>query len=104
MRVELHLQRLQPLLENAIQHGIEPYARAGRIEVSARRDGGSLRLEVRDNGGGLTNGAVVEGVGLANTRARLKQLYRDQQSFTLANADGGGVVVSAVIPFHTHAP
>ncbi len=92
---------LQPLLENAIRHGTEPHARAGRIEVSARRDGASLRLEVRDNGGGLSNRKIVEGIGLSNTRARLKQLYGAHQSLTLADADGGGAVISATIPFHT---
>jgi two-component system, LytTR family, sensor kinase len=92
---------LQPLLENAIRHGVEPHARAGRIEVSARREGDLLRLQVHDNGGGLVNGSIVEGVGLSNTRARLKQLYGGRQSFELANADGGGVIVSATLPYHT---
>ena len=92
---------LQPLLENAIRHGIEPHSRAGRIEVSACRDGASLKLEVRDNGDGLPNGKIVEGIGLSNTRARLKQLYGARQSFDLANADGGGAKISATIPFHT---
>jgi len=92
---------LQPLLENAIRHGIEPHARAGRIQVSARRDGDSLKLEVRDNGGGLVNGEVAEGVGLSNTRARLQQLYSERQSFRLSNAANGGVAVSVTLPFHT---
>jgi two-component system LytT family sensor kinase len=92
---------LQPLLENAIRHGIEPHARPGHIEVVARRDGEFLRLEVRDNGGGLGHGSIVEGVGLSNTRARLKQLYGVRQTFELANAESGGVVVSATFPFHT---
>ena len=92
---------LQPLLENAIRHGIEPHARAGRIEVNARRDGDSLRLEVRDNGSGLVNGELVEGVGLSNTRARLQQLYSESQSFQLANATNGGVAVRVMLPFHT---
>ena len=91
---------LQPLLENAIRHGIEPHARPGRIEVTARRDGDSLKLEVRDNGGGLVNGKVVEGVGLSNTRARLQQLYSEHQSFQLANAANGGVAVRVTLPFH----
>lgn len=92
---------LQPLLENAIKHGIEPHARPGRIEVSARRDGEKLRLEVRDNGGGLPNGEIVEGIGLSNTRARLKQLYGARQTFDVADAAGGGARISAVIPFRT---
>ena len=92
---------LQPLLENAIRHGIEPHARAGHIVISARREGEALRLEVRDNGGGLGHGSIVEGIGLSNTRARLKQLYGARQTFELANAEGGGVIVSATFPFHT---
>lgn len=91
---------LQPLLENAIRHGIEPHARAGRIEVAAQREGDALRLQVRDNGGGL-NGKVAEGVGLSNTRARLKQLYSTRQSFELANAPSGGADVRVTLPFHT---
>ena len=92
---------LQPLLENAVRHGIEPHARAGRIEVQAQRDGEVLRLEVRDNGSGLANGKIVEGVGLSNTRARLKQLYGERQTFELANASQGGVAVRVALPFHT---
>src|SRR4026207_229168 len=92
---------LQPLLENAVRHGIEPHARPGRIEVTARREDDLLRLEVRDNGGGLANGKIVEGVGLSNTRARLKQLYAERQSFELSNASEGGVAVRVTLPFHT---
>lgn len=91
---------LQPLLENAIRHGIEPHARDGRIAIHVQRENDLLRLEVRDNGGGL-NGSVVEGVGLSNTRARLKQLYGTRQSFALANAPDHGVVVTVLLPFHT---
>jgi sensor histidine kinase YesM len=92
---------LQPLLENAIRHGIEPHARAGRIQVSAQRDGDSLKLQVLDNGGGLVNGRIVEGVGLSNTRARLQQLYSERQTFELTNATNGGVAVHVTLPFHT---
>jgi signal transduction histidine kinase len=92
---------LQPLLENAIRHGIEPHARAGRIEVHARREGEVLCLEVRDNGGGLSNGALIEGIGLSNTRSRLAQLYGERQSFKVENANKGGVMVRVELPFHT---
>jgi two-component system, LytTR family, sensor kinase len=91
---------LQPLVENSIKHGLEPHARPGRIEVSARRESDVLRLEVRDNGTGL-NGSVVEGVGLSNTRGRLKQLYAERHSFELANTAQGGASVRITIPFHT---
>ena len=92
---------LQPLLENAIRHGIEPHARAGRVQVIAKRDGESLHLEVRDNGGGIVNGKVAEGVGLSNTRARLKQLYFERHDFELGNIGNGGVSVRIRLPFHT---
>jgi signal transduction histidine kinase len=91
---------LQPLLENAIQHGIEPHARPGRVDVIAQVQGESLLLEVRDNGAGIMNGKPVEGIGLSNTRSRLAQLYGARQSFGIENADGGGVVVRLKIPFH----
>src|SRR5262249_13034923 len=70
---------LQPLVENAIRHGVMRNGQRGRVEVRARRDNGVLRLEVQDNGPGPTpgNGPTREGVGLANTRARLRQLYGD---------------------------
>jgi sensor histidine kinase YesM len=81
---------LQPLVENAIQHGIEPHARPGRVTVSARRDADALWLEVRDTGNGVASTDWSEGVGLTNTRNRLRQLYGERQTFTLGNAEGGG--------------
>jgi len=95
---------LQPLVENAIRHGIASREEAGRIEVRARREDGMLELEVRDDGPGLPNGdegALNEGIGLANTRARLQQLHGAAHRFELVNADGGGLVVSLKIPFKT---
>jgi len=77
---------LQPLVENAIRHGVAPLLTPGTIEISARRENGNLRLEVRDNGSGLPNSNqhVREGVGLSNTRARLVQVYaRDHIQHTL---------------------
>ena len=105
---------LQPLIENAIKHGISAKPGAGHIRVSAHRENGTLNLSVRDDGSGLavtngTNGAhgmngecSRVGVGLANTRARLAQLYGDSQSFELANAAGGGCQVSISIPFRAN--
>ena len=92
---------LQPLVENAIRHGVAPLLTPGTIEISARRENGNLRLEVRDNGSGLPNSSqhVREGVGLSNTRARLVQLYAKDHTFEAANAPGGGLLVTIVIPF-----
>jgi two-component sensor histidine kinase len=97
---------LQPLVENAIRHGIEPHARRGEITLSARRESGRLHLEVRDNGGGLItkNGELEEGIGLSNTRARLEELYGDQYRFEFQNAKEGGLVVHLAIPCRPETP
>lgn len=96
---------LQPLVENAIRHGIAPRSAPGRIEISARRDNGTLNLEVRDNGRGIVLDAeakLKEGLGLSNTRARLEQLYGPSHRFDLENRTGGGLIVSLAIPFSEH--
>ncbi len=94
---------LQPLVENAIQHGIAPYDIRGIVTVSARESNGRLRLEIRDNGGGVSrDGESLSGagVGLANCRNRLQQLYAKQGAeLRIARADDGGTVVSIDIPF-----
>ena len=93
---------LQPIIENAIQHGVEPHARRGRIVLKSARNGNAMRLEIRDNGDGLPGGVKPqEGVGISNSRARLQQLYGDQGHFQLANAPEGGLVVSIVVPWRT---
>ncbi len=94
---------LQPLVENAIRHGVGARPGPGRVEVRARREAGWLRLEVCDTGPGLTSGEPEEGVGLSNTRARLGRLYGDEYQFELAGGPGGGAVVRVVIPFRVGA-
>ena len=90
---------LQPIVENALQHGIGPLARAGLVEIIGRRDGDSLVLEVRDNGRGLPVGQTGrDGIGLSNTRARLHHLYGEQQDLTLKNGESGGVIVTIRLP------
>jgi two-component system LytT family sensor kinase len=89
---------LQPLVENAIRHGIEPRARPGRIEVKAERANGELRLAVSDDGDGLSSGAQTEGVGLSNTRARLRTLYGEAHGIELRPAPGRGLLVQLTIP------
>lgn len=87
---------LQPLVENAVRHGIGATAAPGRIHVRAFRDGGKLRVEVRNTG--RLPARVEQGIGLANTVARLEQLYGREQRFELAQA-GDGVVASVTIPW-----
>jgi LytS/YehU family sensor histidine kinase len=82
---------LQPLVENAIKHGLSSSPGAGRIEIRARRDDGRLLLSVRDNGPGPAAGPASNGVGLANTRARLSQMYGGDRLTLRAHADGGAV-------------
>lgn len=90
---------LQPLVENAIKHGLAPKAGAGRIELSARQANGRLVLEVRDNGVGLPDDSPPEeGVGLSNTRARLEHLYGEEFRFGLTPATEGGLIVRVEIP------
>jgi LytS/YehU family sensor histidine kinase len=90
---------LQPLVENAIKHGVEPREEGGRVTVTARREGDSVDLEVRDSGDGLA-GAIREGTGVRNTRERLHHLYgAARQRFALSPAPGGGTIASVVIPF-----
>ncbi len=95
---------LQPLVENAVRHGIAPLSRPGRIEIRAHRQNGTLRLEVCDDGVGLkAEGESHQGIGLGNTRARLAQLYGASQALRMNNAPAGGLVVSVDIPFSSVA-
>jgi two-component system LytT family sensor kinase len=85
---------LQPLVENAIQHGIAPTSKPGVLTIRARREGQSLLLEVRDTGPGMTQGADrLRGIGLSNTSARLQRLYGDRQKLELVGDDGLRVTV-----------
>ncbi len=92
---------LQPLVENALRHGIARKSTAGLLEVSARRDRADLVLSVRDDGPGLPSSAPeTGGVGLANTRARLAALYGERGSLQVENAEGGGVLAVIRLPYH----
>ncbi|MDQ6888297.1 MAG: histidine kinase [Gemmatimonadota bacterium] len=103
---------LQPVVENAIRHGIAPRATGGCIEIGARRENGTLMLWISDDGVGLTgdahstprlNGArtLSSGVGLQNTRARLSHLYGERQACDLSGRPGGGCTVTIALPYHT---
>jgi two-component sensor histidine kinase len=92
---------LQPLVENAIRHGIGPRAAGGRVEIAARRRNGTLELRVEDDGVGPRAGgpsADGTGTGLANTRARLQHLYGSDHRFEAGGGTRGGFVVRLEIP------
>ncbi|HEY0023129.1 MAG TPA: histidine kinase [Longimicrobium sp.] len=91
---------LQPLVENAVKHGVSRLRGAGKIEIRAHLHDGRVVLRVRDNGPGLAD-APQDGVGLRNTRERLAQLYGEAQSFALRPAEGGGTEAEVSLPFHT---
>jgi signal transduction histidine kinase len=89
---------LQPLVENAIQHGIAATSKPGVLTIRARREDHSLRLEIRDTGPGMAQAIERrEGIGLANTSARLQRLYGERQKLELIGDDGLLVIVR--IPF-----
>jgi two-component system LytT family sensor kinase len=98
-------QILQPLVENAIRHGIGPRATGGRVDIAIARHDGQLRLEVADDGVGATGGTanLQAGVGLSNTRARLKELYGAGDRLVLSTRAPGGFTATITIPFERSA-
>ena len=92
---------LQPLVENAIRHGIAVRSSAGCIVVTAKRNDGQLVLVVADDGPGMTSSGkgAKDGVGISNTRARLEKLYGTAQHFEVMNSEHGGVVATLTFPF-----
>ena len=91
---------LQPIVENAIRHGIANCESDGLVEASARRDGEVLRLCVRDSGAGISQRAKSgNGIGLSNTRERLAHFYRDAFDMRALPLDRGGFEVAIAIPY-----
>ena len=91
---------LQPIVEDAIRHGMEHHPGAGRVAVHAAVRDGDLQLEVTDNGPGFANGgATAAGIGLGNTRERLEQRYGDSHRLTLETGPNGGGRVIVRVPF-----
>ena len=89
---------LQPLVENAIKHGISKKMQPGVLKITSKREGSRLRLSVEDNGPGLNGTFNSEGVGLENIKQRLNQLY-SEPSFRLLRSPLGGLKVEIEIPF-----
>jgi sensor histidine kinase YesM len=92
---------LQPIVENAIRHGMTDRPDVGRVAIRAQRDGAALRLEVRDDGPGLSSESTGEGngIGLANTRERLARLYGPEGRVDMIT--NRGLTVRLTLPFHT---
>src|SRR5688572_8690131 len=90
---------LQPLAENALQHGIEPAELGGRLELRVRAHQETMTLELQDDGVGLPSGAMRNGTGLRNTRQRLAHLYGDAARLEIAKRPEGGTIVRVTLPF-----
>jgi signal transduction histidine kinase len=97
---------LQPVVENAVRHGISRDPRAGTVSIRAMRSDGALDIAVTNDGPGMSepSAATGHGVGLQNARLRLARLYGDVARLDIRDADGGGVVVAITLPFHTAPP
>lgn len=93
---------LQPLVENAIHHGIAPRPQGGAIEIRAYRENAHLHLSVMDDGVGAP-AQPRERIGLANTRARLERLYGEDQRLSITDMPNGGFRVDMVIPYRLEA-
>lgn len=106
LNAEVPTLLLQPLVENAIRHGIARQRGAGRIDVGGERMNGRINLWVRDTGEGFRpeDIAAGTGVGLSNTAARLEQLYGSDQQLQRANAPDGGAIVTITIPYRQVRP
>lgn len=92
---------LQPLVENAVVHGILPGTGRGTVTIRARPAGDRLRLEIDDSGPGFPEGASVasgDGIGLRNTRSRLRQLYGPECDLSLGRSESGGARVAVSVP------
>jgi len=93
---------LQPLVENAVKHGISKLSEPGEVEIISRRDGSHLQIFIRDSGPGLSVPDALtstSGLGLRISKERLSTLYGSEQAFEIRNRAEGGVEVSVRIPF-----
>jgi hypothetical protein len=98
---------LQPVVENALRHGLWPRTEGGALDIAARRSGAELELEVTDQGVGLAPGFDLDrsaGLGLANVRARLAQMYGAGARLEVTAGDAGGVRVRLCLPYRSAPP
>jgi two-component system LytT family sensor kinase len=95
---------LQPLVENAIRHGISRVSSGGTVWITSSQQGSDLWLRVRDNGPGLVEATTAQsgtGLGLRTTRERLQTIYGDDHSFEIRGGTGGGMDLCLRLPFRT---
>jgi two-component system LytT family sensor kinase len=91
---------LQPIVENAVRHGLSPRVAPGTLTITARRVNDRVRITIRDDGRGLPPPEERrERVGIGNTRSRLRQTYGDAHRFEMADAPGGGTLVMIEVPY-----
>lgn len=99
---------LQPLVENAVRHGVAPLMEGGTIAIESRNHGDHLLMTIKNSGprtnGNLGQNRISKGIGLANTAERLKTLYGDKQRFSLQSQQEGGYEVTIEIPFRKAVP
>jgi two-component system, LytTR family, sensor kinase len=88
---------LQPLVENAVRHGISPKVGGGVVRIEAAREGAALRIAIKDNGLGFT-GTGREGIGLRNVRERLRVAYGQRATIEIISAPGQGASVVIALP------
>ena len=91
---------LQPLVENAILHGIARTTSGGRVALRSRRIDSMLEIQVYNDGPAVSPQGSGAGVGLTNIRARLRELYMEQQCLRIENDKSGGVIATVILPFH----
>lgn len=94
---------LQPLVENALRHGLQDKPGAGTLRISTSRDGDQLQLRVDDDGLGLPPVGTPDGIGLGNTRSRLRMLFGEAAQLELTPIPGGGTRAEVRLPFTEHA-
>ena len=96
---------LQPLIENAVQHGVARQTAVGHLQIQARREADRLLIQIEDNGPGLNGNRKRKsgnGVGLVNTRARLEKFYNNDFSFEITDRKNpDGTIVSLNVPYFT---
>ncbi|MGI6129729.1 MAG: sensor histidine kinase, partial [bacterium] len=106
LQVKLPRLTLEPLVENAVKHGIAPQSNGGQVSISAYREGSKLYLEVKDTGVGMTvdtleqvrRGTHSKGIGLTNVTERLKNVYGPEFALTISSVSGAGCRVSFAVP------